>query len=390
MKKSITAAIEDVRSSLYAINQFMFEHPELGDEEFQAVEKLTVFLADNDFAVETGIADRPTAFRAVFASDKPGPAVAFLCEYDALPAIGHGCGHNMIGTMSAAAGIGLKSVINSIGGRVVVLGTPAEETNGGKVDMVRAGIFAEIDVAMMLHPAADKSYQSGTSQAMDAIQFEFAGKASHAAGAPEKGINALDAAILTFNGINALREHLKPEVRIHGIIKEGGEAANIVPARAVAQFYLRAGERKYLDEIVEKVGNIARGAELMTGAALTISKYETSYANLRTNQVLSRAFTANLEACGVNNISPPKDGSGSLDMGDVSHVVPAIHPSIGLDSPHVNGHTREMAQLTVTDIGRQRLIQGAQALALTGFDIIADKELLRKIKEEFKTGAEPS
>lgn len=385
MKQTICKTIEGLKQRLYDINQFMYDNPELGDEEFQAVEKLTRLLQDFDFTLETGVADRTTAFRAVYDSGKPGPTVAFLCEYDALPGVGHGCGHNMIGTMGAAAGIGLKSVLDTVGGKVVVLGTPAEETNGGKVDMVKAGIFDDIDAAMMLHPSANKSYESGTSQAIDALQFEFTGKSSHAAGEPEKGINALDAVILTFNGINALREHLKSTVRIHGIIKEGGEAANIVPDRAVAQFYVRAPKREYLNEVVEKVKNVARGAELMTGAALNISNYEASYDNLRTNQTLSQAFTRNLKELGIQEIEKPKDGSGSLDMGDVSHVVPAIHPVIGLGAPGVNAHSKEFADLTVTDIAKERLLQGAKALALTGYDLLTDSNLLSEVKKEFTT-----
>lgn len=385
MKEQIISGIQALKNRLVELNQFMYEHPELGDEEYQAVEKLTTLLKDYKFSVETGVAGRATAFRAVYDSKKAGPTVAFLSEYDALPGIGHGCAHNMIGTMGAAAGIGLASVLDQIGGKVVVLGTPAEETNGGKVDMVKAGLFADIDVAMMLHPAPDKSYESGSSQAMDAIQFEFTGKASHAAAAPEKGINALDAVLLTFSGINALREHVTPDVRIHGIIKDGGEAANIVPAKAVAQFYVRAKKRKELNDIVEKVKNIARGAELMTGATLSITNYEASYDDLRTNQTLSQAFTTNLKGLGITEIHKPESDSGSLDMGDVSYVVPAIHPIIGLDSPDVNGHTKEFADLTITDIAQKRLIQGAQALALTGYDVITKSELLHRIKAEFAT-----
>ncbi|WP_350342700.1 M20 family metallopeptidase [Proteinivorax tanatarense] len=385
MKQKIKEEITNLQERFFEINKFIYENPELGDEEFKAVEKLTSLLADHGFVIEKGIASRQTAFKATYDSKKTGPSVAFLCEYDALPGVGHGCGHNMIGAMGVAAGIGLSKVIESLGGKVVVFGTPAEETNGAKVDMVKEGVFKDIDVAMILHPSAGKSYESGSSQAMDAIQFEYTGKPSHAAAAPEKGINALDGVIMLFNGINALREHVPSDVRIHGIIKEGGEAANIVPEKAVAQFYIRAKERKYLNEVVHKIRNIAKGAEMMTGATVSISNYEASYDNLKTNNELSQTFNKNLKQAGVEDIEKPKGGAGSIDMGDVSLVCPAIHPYIGLDHPNVNGHSKEMADLTVTKIAKERLIQGAIAMAFTGFDVIKDKQLLAKIKEEFKT-----
>lgn len=244
------------------------------------------------------------------------------------------------------------------------------------------GVFSGVDVAMLVHPAGD-THESGSSLAMDAIQFDFTGKTSHAASAPEEGINALDAVILTFNGINALRQHVTPDVRMHGVIKEGGVAANIVPDKAIAQFYVRANTRGNLDPLVEKVKNIAKGAALMTGASLAISNYEISYDNMNTNSVLSSTFTKNLRYAGVENILPAKSEYGSADMGNVSKVVPAIHPYIGLGCPNVAGHTEEFANNTVTEKGHQALIQGAAAMALTGYDVISDKELLRKIKEEF-------
>jgi amidohydrolase len=385
MKDLILNEVENLKASLFSINDYMYYNPELGNEEFKAVGKLAELLMENNFTVEIGIAGKATAFKAVYDSQLSGPTVSYLCEYDALPEIGHGCGHNMIGTMSAGAAVALSKVLNKIGGRIVVFGTPAEETDGGKVYLAEQGVFSEVDVAMMLHPA-DANYESGTSQAMDAIQFLFKGKPSHAASSPEKGINALDAAILTFNGINALRQHVTSGVRIHGIIKEGGVAANIVPERAVAQFYVRAAERGYLNEVVEKVKNVARGAALMTGATLEISNYELSYDNLVTNRALSQAITNNLKYMGVTDINPPAPGYGSSDIGNVSQVVPSIHPYIGLGCPGVPGHTREWADSTISDKGHEALIQGTAALALTGYDVITNKELLEEIKREFKGG----
>ena len=382
MKDDLKIQLDKIQNRLWEISEDLYHHPELGDQEFESMARLVAFLEEHGFSVEKEIVGRPTAFKAIYSSKKDGPTIAYLSEYDALPEIGHGCGHNMIGTMSAGAGVLLSKVIDEIGGRVVVLGTPAEETNGGKVHMAEQGIFDDIDAAMIVHPA-DESYESGDSLAMDAIQFDFRGRTSHAAASPEKGINALDAVIQLFNGINALREHLTSDVRIHGIIKEGGVAANIVPDKAVAQFYIRAKDRKYLDEVVQKVKNIANGASLMTGAEVYIDNYELSYDNMITNKSLSNLFTKNLLSTEVKQVKKAKETYGSIDMGNVSQVVPAIHPYIGLDSPGLIAHTKEFADLTITDNSHKVLASGALALAQTGYDLITNKEELERMKNEF-------
>jgi amidohydrolase len=383
MKNQLKKYLDTIQKRLWDISDDLYHHPELGDQEFESMKKLVAFLEEHNFTVETGVVERPTAFKAIYDSNKEGPTIAYLSEYDALPGVGHGCGHNLIGTMSAGAGVLLSKVVDEIGGRVVVLGTPAEETNGGKVPMAEQGIFAGIDAAMILHPA-DESYESGDSLAMDAIQFDFRGKTSHAAASPEKGINALDGVLQLFNGINALRQHVTSDVRIHGIIKEGGVAANVVPDKAVAQFYIRAKDRQYLNEVVEKVKNIAKGAALMTGAEVHICNYELSYDNMITNQTLSQLFTTNLLATGVEKVQQAKQTYGSIDMGNVSQVVPAIHPYIGLDSPGLIAHTKEFADLTITDNSHQVLSKGALALAATGYDLMTNKEVFEKMKTEFQ------
>ena len=235
MKQQLKQELEKIKDDLIQISKDLYDHPELGDEEYESMKRLVAYLEAHDFVVETGLVDRPTSFKAEYNSGKPGPTIAYLAEYDALPGIGHGCGHNLIGTMSVGAGVILSKLLDDIGGNVVVFGTPAEETNGAKVPMAKAGLFNDVDVEMMLHPAGE-SYESGDSLAMDALQFTYYGKTSHAAASPEKGINALDGVIQLFNGINALREHVKSDVRIHGVITEGGKAANVVPYKAVAQF----------------------------------------------------------------------------------------------------------------------------------------------------------
>jgi len=384
MKKSLVKELNHIKDDLWNMSDHLYKHPELGDEEYESMNLLVDYLQKHHFEVETGIVDRPTAFTAVFKSDKPGPAIAYLAEYDALPGVGHGCGHNIIGTMSVGAGIMLSKVVNEIGGSVIVFGTPAEETNGAKVPMSAEGVFDDLDVAMILHPG-NVSSESGHSLAMDAIQYEYTGKSSHAAASPEKGINALDSIIQLFHGINALREHVTSDVRIHGIISEGGQAANVVPDKAIAQFYIRAEKRSTLNEVVKKVENIAQGAALMTGATLEISNYELSYDHMVTNKALSKTFTKNLQDISDLPIHSAEEDYGSIDMGNVSQVVPAIHPYIGLNDESLVFHTKEFADQTITSDGHQTIADGALALAQTGYDILTDAELLTEIQAEFNS-----
>jgi len=379
---SVMKEFNNVKNELLEISNHLYENPELGDEEYESMKLLVNFLRSHEFEVETGMVDRPTAFKAEFKGKKPGPTIAYLAEYDALPGIGHGCGHNLIATMSVGAGVVLSKQVQEIGGTVIVFGTPAEETNGAKVPMSEQGIFNDVDVAMMVHPA-DVSSESGASLAMDAIQFSFTGKASHAAAAPEEGINALDGVIQLFNGINALREHLPTDIRIHGIISEGGKAANIVPEKAVAQFYIRAEKREDLNEVVEKVKNIANGAASMTGATVDISNYELSYDNMITNNPLSNTFTKNLQTYSQQPVCPAKSAAGSADMGNVSQVVPSIHPYVGLNEPGLTFHTKEFADKTITEDGNEAIANAVVALAQTGYDVISDQELLERIKKAF-------
>lgn len=282
--------------------------------------------------------------------------IGYMAEYDALPDLGHACGHNLIGTMAIAAGIALSKVIDETGGAVYVYGTPAEETKGGKVNMSDEGVLSHLDAAMMVHPSAEHM-ASGSSLAMDAIQFEFFGRASHAANSPHRGINALDAVIQTFNSINALREHLTSDVRIHGIITDGGQAANIVPDYAKAQFYVRSAKRADLTPILEKVKNCAKGAALATGARLEYSFYEFSYDDMNTNDALSSLYTANALELGVSKdqIKVEEDG-GSLDMGNVSQVVPSIHPYVKITDNGADYHTHEFREAALSDEGFEGLI----------------------------------
>jgi len=384
LKQTIIDTIEQHKKTFEEISIYIGENPELGHEEFKASAILIKTLLDHDFEVEREFCGLPTAFRAVFDSGKEGPVIGFMSEYDALPEVGHACGHNLIGTMGIAAGIGLSKVLAETGGKVIVYGTPAEETKGGKVTMAEKDIFSELDVAMMVHPL-DNNMKSGASLAMDAIQFEFFGKAAHAAASPHMGINALDAVIQTFNSINALRQHVTSDARIHGIIPEGGKAANVVPDYAVAQFYVRAAKREYVNELVEKVKKCAEGAALQTGTTFKASNYEFSYDDMISNDTLSEAFTNELVSLGipVEEIYEQRDGSGSLDMGNVSQAVPSIHPYIKICNEAYACHTHEFREAAMTDQAREAMIVGAKSMALTGYEVLTNPELLQKIKAEF-------
>ena len=377
MKEKIFKEGQLIKDRLREISDYIYNNPELGNEEYKAVEVLMKFLKEHDFEIEAPIAGMDTAFKATFDSGKPGMTIGYLCEYDALPKIGHGCGHNMIGVMSAGAGVALSKVLNEIGGKVIVYGTPAEETNGGKVILAEAGVFDELDAAMIVHPDGE-TRASGSSSALYPIRFIYKGKTAHAASCPEKGINALNSVIQLFNGIDALRQHVTPDVRMHGIITKGGVAANIVPDEAIADFYFRASTKERVNEVVEKVKKIAEGAALMTGATLEMERYELPYDDLKTNEILSEMFNNNLRELGITDIKEAKATGGSSDIGNVSHVAPTIHPYIGITDCPIVGHSVEMAKATTTDKAHDRLLIAALAMAYTGHDIIVKNESLKK------------
>lgn len=371
MKEILQKEGQNLHKKLCEINEYIYNNPELGNEEYKACNILTSFLKEHGFKVEQKFLDIDTAFRATFNSNKEGPTIGYLCEYDALPEIGHGCGHNMIGTMSAGASIILSKIIEDIGGRIVVYGTPAEETNGAKVIFAENGIFDELDAAMMLHPS-NKTAKSGTSVAIYPLQFTYKGKNAHAAACPWDGVNALNSVIQLFNGIDALRQHVTPDVRMHGVITNGGVAANIVPDEAIAQFYFRAAEKETLDELLVKVKHIAEGAALMTGSTLEMIRYELPYDNLKTNENLSDAFNSNLKLLGITEIED-NTSLGSSDIGNVSHIVPTIHPYIEIADCSIAGHSRELADATISELGKERLLIGTLALAYTGYDVLTNK-----------------
>jgi len=384
LKSSVLSRIDEIAPRIRGIARAIGARPELGNEEFFAFETLTEALESYGFAIERHTLGLPTAFVAELDSGKPGPTVAFLAEYDALPDIGHACGHHLICSMSLAAAVGLASALETIGGKIRVYGTPAEETKGAKVLMAEAGMFRDCDFALMAHPyyAYEKS---GSSMAMDALRFEYRGRSAHAAANPEDGINALDAVLQLFNGINALRQQTKPDARIHGVITNGGKAPNVIPDYACADFYVRAATRAYTNELTAKVKRVAEGAAVATGCTLDISNYEFSYDELRTNETLSDAFTAALVELGIPEASIRRGNDhGSLDLGNVSLQCPAAHPYVQVVDQKFALHTIEFRDAAMKDRAFAGMLLGAKALAAAAYDCASSPEKLKAIREEFE------
>ncbi|HXK33542.1 MAG TPA: M20 family metallopeptidase [Dehalococcoidia bacterium] len=383
LKRRACATIDARSADLIALSMRIHANPETAFNEHRASEWLTELLAREGFEVARGICELPTAFRAVAGSGRP--SVAIVAEYDALPEIGHGCGHNIIAASSAGAGIGVLSVLGDIGaGSVHVIGTPAEEVYGGKAIMVRHGAFDGLDAAMMTHPGG-RDAVFAKALACAEVTVEYHGREAHAAAQPERGINALEAMIIAFNSINSLRQHIRRTARVHGVITDGGAAPNIVPGHSAASFLVRAEDDEYLEELKLKVAACFEAGATATGATLELRWNENQYAAMNTNRVLAEAHRRNLAALGreVRADETPRP-LGSTDMGNVSKVVPSIHPAIAIAPLEVNGHSRQFAEYAASDSGQKAVIDGAKALAMTAIDILADDDLRRAMREEFE------
>lgn len=386
IKKDILFEIENQKQEYIKISHKIHEKPEVGNNEYFACETLTTLLKENGFDVEINIAGHETGFIAKKKSKfRKGPVIGFLAEYDALPSLGHACGHNIIGVSSCAAAIALSTQLDTVGGEVRVYGCPAEEggENGSaKGSFVKYNLFKDVDACLMIHPSNENSV-TGTSLAVDPVEFEFIGKSAHAAGCPEKGINALDGVIQLFNGINALRQHLTDDVRIHGIITHGGDAPNIVPDYAKARFYIRAKTRKTLNEVTKKVENIAKGAALTTGSKVNINFFQNEVDNFYVNDKFNELFTEVMNGLGEDINTIKNEGFGSTDAGNVSHVVPTLHPHIKIGPKTLVGHTPEFREAACSKDGDKALILGSKVLSLTALNLFINKEKLNEIKNEF-------
>ncbi|MBI5906052.1 MAG: M20 family metallopeptidase [Deltaproteobacteria bacterium] len=345
------------------------------------------FLLSKGFRVRRGVAGMETAFRAEYVFGRGKPAVAFLCEMDALPSLGHACGHNIVGVASACAAAVLaesgRGVFRS--GKVIALGTPAEETGYGKARMVEEGIFRGIDAAMMVHPSSRRHVAKGY-LALHKLRFTYHGRASHAAAYPEHGINALDGVLLLFHGVSALRQQLPDTVRVHGIITEGGQAPNIIPERAKAYFYVRGEEEGELRDAVERVKACAAGAATASRCRLTVEEGPYTLSPMRVNPVLAASYRRALSALKLRESGAPTDRNrGSSDIGNVSQVVPTLQPNVPIASgERVQIHTRPFAEATTMPSGIEGLMEGIRALALTGYELFRSPALVRDAWKSFR------
>ena len=323
-----------------------------------------------------------------------GPTVAVLAEYDALPDIGHGCAHNLIAMAAIGAGLRLQANLENLPGRVMVIGTPAEEGGGGKIRMLNAGVFEGVDAILSSHPSSNRTViptdipmGESWSLAMVGYRYIFHGKAAHAAAAPHEGINALNGVIHLFTGIDALRQHLRDDVRIHGIITDGGRAPNVVPEFAAANFMLRCRDRNYLSEVVVgKVLQAAEGAAAMTGSRLEVEEYYPFYENVRPNAVIASLLLTNAALAGLDldGPLPGRQGSAaSTDFGNVSQAVPAYELRYAVSEQPVPSHSREMAETAASEHAFSAAINVAKTLTLTACDLLLDSALLPAARAEF-------
>ncbi len=385
-KDKACSYIDKISNQLIEISDEIHRNPELALKEVIAAKLLADELKKAGFEVEHGVAGMDTAIVAVHPEQSKGPTIAILAEYDALPEIGHACGHNLIGAAALGASLALGSMKKDLPGKLVFMGTPAEEDIGGKITMVEAGLFKDIDAAMMFHPSAGYTMTGRKGLALTEVKIEFYGKSSHASGSPEKGINALDAVIQTFNGINALRQHIKSDARIHGVITHGGVKPNIVPEFASADFYVRALTDEYRDELVKKLESCAEGAASATGATLKYEVGSPSYQSRLMNETMGDAFEKNLIALGEPIVPLPEgSGAGSSDIGNVSQVVPAIHPYISICDNSIAGHSQEFTKASASKQGHAGMLTAAKALAMTAIDLFTDSDKMTQVKEEFQS-----
>lgn len=384
VKKRLIGAADSLKDRLTALSDDFYRNPETGLKEKRTSAAMQAFLREFGFTVTPGVAGMETAFRASYGSGKP--VLAILAEMDALPAVGHGCGHNIAGTASIGAGAALSTALKGVlpegRGTILVLGTPAEELGKGKIEMIKAGVFDGVDAAMMVHGSSKRTVVKHF-LGLSRVNFVFHGRSSHASAYPEEGINALDGVILTFNGISALRQHFKPDVRVHGIITDGGKAPNIIPERAEASFYVRSNDLKELDAVKQRVINCASGAATATGCTLEVKEVGDLNAPMKLNGAFCDAYRRALEHLGLKeDAQPPEKNVGSSDIGNVSQIIPTIHPHVPIRDG-INIHTHEFADATVTPDGHRALLEGVKCMGLTSIELLFEPGVLERVKKEF-------
>lgn len=389
LRDRVVAAIASERDRIIDVAMQIHGRPEVRFKEEFASRLLSEQLAAVGFAVESGVGNLPTAFTATATGRASGPTIAIIAEYDALPGLGHGCGHNLIAASALAAGIGLKAALADVGGVVKVIGTPAEEGGGGKAIMIDHGVFAGVDAALMTHHAGHRNgcaraHPNGTCLAVKHMIFEFFGKTAHAAADPHLGANALNACIKLFTGIDALRQHMRPDARVHGIITHGGEAPNIVPDYARARFYIRGADKAYVEELAGKIGQIAEGAALMTGTTTKYVDDGPMYLDVRPSYAIGARYADNMAACGLRVDSSAREGRGpySTDFGNISYIMPVASGSFAISETPITGHSVQVVAGSKSDLGLDNTMKVSQAMALTALELLTEPALLAAAKAE--------
>lgn len=384
LKRRVTDEVDGLCDELIRIADTIHTCPEVAFQEHEAAALLSGTLEAKGFALDRGVAGLETAFVASLRGLGVNPRVAFLAEYDALPELGHACGHNLIGAAAVGAGLAMQVVLPELEGVIYVIGTPAEEQHGGKAIMAEAGIFDGLDAAMMVHPSS-RNMTRRKSLTSHRVNVEFFGKAAHAAASPDMGINALDALVLTFSGINALRQHLRGDARVHGIVTHGGSAHNVVPDYAAGSFGVRAADTRYAAEVLEKVRACAEAGARAAGARLEFTELGLPYDAMMPNPVLADLADANMALLGVEVREPgPDERMGSTDMGNVSAVVPAIHAYISVGPDELTVHSVEFREVSVSPAGHAGMLQAAKLMAMTAVDLLAEPDNVRRIRRAFE------
>lgn len=382
MKENLYQLIEEQREKLWAMADQIHDDPEYDGEEYHAAALLEDYLEQNGFAMERGLGQWPTAFRATWSQGEGGPRIGLLCEYDALRGLGHGCGHHMQGPCICGTAVALKNAGFTQPFSLVVYGTPAEETRSAKVTMWEDGCFRDIDVALMMHGGPDTCVDE-KSLALTNYVVEFKGQGAHAALAPEKGRSALDALLLAFQGVEFLREHVREDTRMHYTITESPGPTNVVPARAVGEFSLRSYSREVLNGVCRRFEQIIQGAALMADVDYEITR-EKSLDNKVPCLALNDIIMDNARACGAPGIAPPRKKTGSTDFGNVTNHMPGCCIRVQFVPTGTSSHTQTFVDAGKTQAAHDAVLYGAKTLAGTACDLICKPELVQTLWADFE------
>jgi amidohydrolase len=383
LRKKVLSYIDSLKKEIVATTKYIHENPETGGEEYKSSARLMDDLSRHGFRMEAPVGRMKTAFKARLKGKAKGPRIAFLAEYDALGSLGHACGHNFIGTASAFAGIAFEPIMKELKGEILVIGTPGEENLGGKITLLERGVFKDIDTALMVHPSNETRIRFET-LASQPMEFEFRGKPAHAAAAPWKGVNALDALIQMFVSVDQMRKQQRPTVRTPGIITYGGERPNVVPERAVGQFSCRGANYEELQDVLVRIKRCAKAAALATGTTVKWRNLGPCYKDIKPNPTLAMLFGKNWKSIGGVLETHPEKGQGSLDIGNLSYEMPCLHPCIAIAPQNVGNHTKEFTECSIGKRAEKQLILSIKALALTALDVLLDSDLLKQMKKEMK------